>query len=77
MELEVSNAQLVKNEACPPPKFKEYLEIAMKGDSSGALSSIQPRFIMSHDVRSCYMCKIGEISDFEMRAINERLCKNG
>lgn len=45
----------VNNESCPPPKFRAYLEITMKGDSSGALSSIPPRVIMIHDVRSYYI----------------------
>lgn len=64
MELKVTNAQLVKNEVCPPPKFRAYPEIVMKGDSSGVLSSILPRVVMIHDVRSCYMYKIREVGDF-------------
>lgn len=55
MELQVSNSQLVRNDICPPPKFKAYLEIAMKGDYLGALLSIPHRVIMIHDVRLCYM----------------------
>ena len=48
----------------------------MKGDSSVALSSTPPRFIMIHDVRSCYMCKICEAAYFELRATYDKLCEN-
>lgn len=48
----------------------------MKGDSSSASSSIPPRVIMIHDVRSCYIGKIGEIDDFELRNAYYKLCEN-
>ena len=35
-----------------------------------------PRVIMVCDVRLCYMCKIGEIEDFELRSACGKLCKN-
>ena len=38
---------------------------------------ILPRFIMVHDVRLCYMCKIEEIGDFELRSAYDKLCDNG
>lgn len=44
--VEVSNVQLVKNDACPPPKFCVIPEICMKGDLMGVLSLIQRKFIM-------------------------------
>lgn len=74
--LKGSNTQLVRNEAFPPPKFKVYPNIALKGDSSGTLSSIPPWVIMVHDLRSCYMWKIGEICDFEIMNVYDKLCKN-
>lgn len=48
--VEVSNNQLVRSDACPPPKFCTILEIVMKGDSMGALSLILPKVIIIHDV---------------------------
>lgn len=73
----VNDVQLIRNEAVKPPKFRAYLEIASKGDAFCALSSIPPRIIMIHDVRSCYICKIGETGDFEIRNVYDRLCIDG
>lgn len=67
MSQEVSKIQLVKNDACPPPKFCAIPKIAIKGDSMGMLSSIPPKVIMIHDVGRCYMCKIEEVGDYEIR----------
>ena len=44
------NVQIVRNNQCPPPKFKEYPNIVMIGNKSSALSSIPPRVLMVHDV---------------------------
>ena len=74
---EVGKIQSVKSDACPPPNFCAILHIAMKGDSMGVLSSIPPKFIMIHDVRSCYMWKIGEVGDFEIREAYEKLRNEG
>ena len=56
-----------KMKHAPPPKFRAYPNIALTSDSSRALSIIPPRVIMVHDVRSCYICMIGEIGFFELR----------
>ena len=40
----------------------------------GVLSLIPPKVIMIHDVRSCYMCKIKEVGDYEIREAYEKLC---
>lgn len=52
------NVQNICNDACSPPKFKAYPNIVLMRDLSRELSSIPPRVIMVHDVRSCYMCEI-------------------
>lgn len=75
--LKESNAQIVRNDQCPPPKFKEYPKIVMTGDISSALSLITPRVLMVHNEWSCYMCKITEIGDYELWAAYEKLCENG
>ena len=46
----------------------------MKGDSYVALSSILSRIILVHDVWSVYMCKFGEVGDFELSSAYEKLC---
>ena len=74
---EVSRIQLVKSDACPRPMFHAILEIGIKGDSMGVLSLIPPKVIMIHDVRSCYICKIGEVGDYEIREGYEKLCNEG
>ena len=43
----------------------------------GELSSIPPKVIMIHDVRSCYMCKVKEVGDYEIREAYEKLCDEG
>ena len=43
----------------------------------GVLSSIPPKFIMIHDVRSFYMCKIGEVGDCEIHVAYDKLCDEG
>lgn len=77
MSQEVSKIQLVKSDACPPPKFCSISEIVMKGDSMGVLSLIPHKFIMIHDVRICYMCKIRELWDYEIKEAYEKLCNGG
>ena len=64
---EVKNVQLVSNDACEPPKFCAIPKIAYKGDLSKALSSIPLKVLMIHDIRSLYICKFGEIGDYEIR----------
>ena len=56
-----------------PPKFKVYIEIALKCDASNTLPFISHRVIMSHDVMSCYTCDMGEISNFDIRNAYDRL----
>ena len=48
--------------------------IEMKGDSMCALSSIPCRIIIIHNVRSCYMCKISGVGDYEIHMAYEKLC---
>lgn len=48
--LKESNAHIVKNDQCLPPKFTMYPNIVMTGDASSALSSIPQRVLMVHDV---------------------------
>lgn len=43
----------------------------------GVLSSRPPKVIMIHDVRSWYMCKIGEVGDYKIRKVYEKLCNEG
>lgn len=74
---EVSKMQLVKSDTYPPRKFCAIPDISMKWDSMGVLSLIPPKLIMIHDVRSCYMCKIGEARDYEIREAYEKLCNEG
>ena len=38
------------------------------------LSSLPPRAIMIHDVKSCYMCKMGEVGDYEIHLAYKKLC---
>ena len=49
-KLEVSNVQLLKNDACSTLKYNILLEIVMKRDSMGSLSFIPPKLRMIHDV---------------------------
>ena len=72
--MKVKNVQLIKNDVCEPSKFRAIPEIAYKGDSTGALSSIPLNVLMINDVRNCYMCKIGDIGDLEIRESYARLC---
>ena len=74
---EVTNVKLISNKACAQTKFQEILEIAYKGDLARAFSSIPPNVLMMNDVHNCYMCKIGEVGDLEMREAYDRLCENG
>ena len=53
VSFKVSGNSLIHNEACKPPNFKAYLNIAIKGDTSGSLSLVPPRVILIHDVRCC------------------------
>ena len=75
--VEVSNVQFVRSDACPRPKSCAILEIMLKGDSMGAFFSIPPKVIMIHDVWSCYMCKIGEVGDYEIQEAYEKFCDEG
>jgi hypothetical protein len=75
VDLKFINSQLVKNGVCLPPKYKAYPEIVMKGDPLGALSSTPPIVINIHDVRSCYMCKVGEVGDYKLRLAYEKICE--
>lgn len=77
MGKKVFTAQLIDNNACGPPKFLPILEVAYKEDPAEALSSIPMNVLMVNDVCSCYMCKIGEIGDFEIRQAYEKLYDNG
>jgi len=74
MSQELSKIQLVKSDACPPPKFHAIPKIEMKGYSMGMLSTIPPKVIMIHDVIKCYMCKIRQVGDCEIRELYEKLC---
>lgn len=71
------NVQLLRNEVCKPQKFQAILESAIKGDLTGALSSILENILMKNNIRSCYTCKIGEIGDYEIREAYDRLQNNG
>ena len=71
---DLSKVQLVKSGACPPPKCSAILEIVVKRDSMGVLSLILPKVIMIHDVRSCYMCIIGEVRDYKIREACKKSC---
>lgn len=74
---EVLNVQLVRNDVCKPYKFQVVSESVVKGDPTGALSSILLKVLMINDVCSCYMCKIGEIGDYELREAYDKLGNNG
>ena len=74
---EVTNIQLIRNEACEPPKFKAILEIAYKANPNGALSQIHLNILMINDVRDFYMCKIGKVVNYEIREAYAKLCENG
>ena len=73
----VSKIQLMKSDACPQQIFCAIQKIAMKGDSMGVLSSIPPNGIMIHNVRSCYMCKIGEVGNYKISESYENVCLKG
>ena len=73
---EFLHVQLVSNEV-KQPIFKAIPNIAYKQDPSGALSMILPNVIMIQDVRKCYNCKIGSISDMEISVAYKKLCENG
>ena len=77
MSQKVSKVQLVMSDAYPPPNFHVIQEIIFEGDLMGMLSSILPKVIMIHNVRSCYMSKIGEVGDCEIREDYENLCDEG
>lgn len=77
MSQKVNKAQLVMSDTYPPPKFYAIPNIVVKGDSMGVLSSILPKVIMTHDVISFYMCKVGEVRDYEIREAYEKLCDEG
>ena len=74
---DVRNVQLVRSDAFPPLNFQAMLDTAMKGDPSGALSSIPLKVLMIHDVRSYFMWKVSEIGDNELRVDYDELCENG
>lgn len=74
---EVSSIQFVRSDTCPQPKFHDFSEIAMKGDSMGVISLIPPKVIMIHYVWSLYMCKVGEAGDYEICEAYEKLCEEG
>lgn len=74
---EVLNAQIIRNDVCKLHKFQVIPESAVKGDLMGALSLIPPKVLMINDVCTCYMCKIGEIGDYELREAYDKLCDNG
>ena len=71
------NIQIVRNDQCPPPKFIGYTDIKMTQDAPSDLSPIPPRVFIVHVVRSCNMCKVTEIGDYEMWASYDKLCDNG
>ena len=73
----VTNVQLISNDVCEAPDFKAIPEVPYKGDLAGALSSISPTVLMINKVRNCYMCKIREIGDLEIRETYEKPCDNG
>ena len=73
---EVSNVQLVRNEVCKPRVFKAISKSAIKGDLNGALFMILENVLIMNDTRSCYMCKIGEIGDYEIKEAYDKLCDN-
>lgn len=74
---EVLNVQLINNDTCEPPKFCLILEVAYKEDPTKALSSIPTNVFMINDIYRCYMCKVREIGDFELRQSYDKLCGNG
>lgn len=67
----------MRNDQYPPPNFRKNVNFEETKDDIGALSSIPPKVLTIRDVRSCYMCKIGEIGDFKIRTTYEKLCSNG
>jgi hypothetical protein len=75
--LKDSNTHIIRMINSPPLNFMAYPNVALTRDVSRSLSSIPPTIIMVHDVHSCYMYKIGEIGDFELRNAYEILCENG
>ena len=58
------NAKIFRNKACSLPNSKAYIDSMLTRESLVVLFMIPPRVTMVHDIRSCYMCKIEEISDF-------------
>ena len=62
---------------CEPSKFHAIPEIAYKGEPSGPLSSIPPKVLVVHNVRCCYMCRIGELGDLEIKESFGKLCDSG
>ena len=66
-----SSAQIIKNDQSPPPNFRNLVNLKNTVDDIGALSSIPPRVLTVEGVRSCYLCKVGEIGDFEIREAYE------
>ena len=76
MEEDLKQVLLVRSDACAPPNFQAVVESTILGDLNRALSSIPPKVLMIHDVRSCYMVKIGEVGDSELRESYNKLCKN-
>lgn len=67
---------LIKNASYIPPKFKLYPVIAEEKDSQGALSTISPKVLLIHDVRSFYHYSIQELGNFELDQAYNALCEN-
>lgn len=64
--------QSISNEFIQPP-FQVIPEITYKGDLSGGLLMIPPKVLMIQDVRCCYIGKIGEVGDMEIRDAQKKL----
>ena len=75
--LKERNAQIMRNNQCHLLNFRNIVNFEVNEDDIGALMSIPPMVLTIWDVRSCNMCKIGEIKDFEIREYYEKLCDNG
>ena len=74
---DVTNVQLISSVVWELPKFQAIPEIAYKGDLSSALSTIPEKLLMIHNVRCCYMWKVGEVGDPNIRETYHNFCDNG
>lgn len=75
-EKEDFDIQLVSNKV-KQPDFRPIPEVAYKNDPAGSLSIIPPKVVMVQDVRKCYNCKVGVVSDMEIQQAYDKLCENG